>query len=1504
MPSVQISRPGAGEKLYVGTTYLIRWSSSGASNQRLQYSLDNGATFTPIQTGLGSQIQQFSWVIPSGIISDGQNSIPAIVRVVVRDASGNEATAGNNVTISNAEVTSITPNRGPVTGNTPVDIVGQGFAPNCNVKFGNLDGAITQSTPTSIKVNTPAAMAAGTVDVKVKNPNVPGVTVTGGFTYDLPEDSPRIDRIEPIEGPATRSISVVITGANFVRNSTVRFASVNARSVSFDNPGQLTVQTPEAMMPGLARVRVVNPDQRSATREDGFKFNGPPVVSRVDPPEGPRDGGISVSVQGQNFRPGATVRFGNTLAPGTPAVNADGTGITCTLPPGQKGAVAVTVQNPAPDLQSGSRDLAFTYLGPKQEVAARIFSIAPKTVLLDTETMMKVKGRNLKTAIEQGVFAVRGPNQDFATIKMRGLKVEQPPGTQEDIVTFFLTISRPAGLSLAQRVPYYVVASVRPKARADRIFETSRNGQFTLVTNSSPLAFGVTAQLIEGAANMILLSGRNLKGSSVALADRSGKPLPVSFVNDREDLLIAGLTLDDSTPQGTAGAVTLTLLGPNQKPVGAPIPLEVMPGGPSDGDNDVPVARLKPAPGQQVVTMPQGSAGLFAFASGGDGGAWLPGDPIFPLPDVAYVPELLNIAQFAIELVSESLVVPAFGRTNKARVGVFRRVRAVPLVIHLEITLFVVVRVFVFRKGNPFPNAPIGEFNEFASEFPDAFGTYLAFVTTTSLDLNASFLIALVRPDDQIVILLVAGIDFQLTQQDRRLIIRGRVVLGAHIRSIRPLTGAANLLLAAPATGTPPISDPASFLGFFFPTQQGRGCIDWEFKFQFTNTFLDGTPVNPDENESEFVVRVCTEVNPFPGELLKLQIDPPSLLLKSGESAAVTAVDMNGRPSPVPVRFELDAPAQSVAALGPQTATSNSVTLTARRDVEGGGRIRALASTPPGFGLSPSLITAFSFAAATGVSAEIDSASLNVGADRALVIIASPGEGQRLYCDEPIFCKAVAKKGQADVSNRVKWEALHQEVVNLCEFRFGSNSYLVFEEAAAEPQYRIRPRDVSNREGEGFSVDIRASLPGTNADPAVVSIKCKDSDGRLLCRAWENRPKIGAVAQLTQIIAVEGLDLGPTERRQLGYAAANIWRYGRCFRFPYANGFRKPMSLEDGIRSIQDFERTNKDPKTRKRFERFDPNIGSGPINCTECVDYADAVAAAKEIVDDKRSDGEFAVRFKNGSGRPSHAIAFDQAGERNPQQPNAEAIFLRGQGLDDGFVSCHTFRRLKPFVKVQQPAANSVHKTCGPLAVQWQGGGSNQRAEILVNGEVFDLIGFSNPCADATSLSYRIPPTIVPRGQKQVNAIVRVTVDNRCVEPDSEVNDEVRQDVPITIVAPPLSVTVSTPARGQRVNLGATLRITWRSAGSSQQDVLVSFDGGSTFKPITLFPLDCDVAQFEWVVAALVPEGQKEVPAIIRVSVTNVSDLVQNDDRPIIIVVQGRNRRPGGGPRPPVLID
>jgi hypothetical protein len=92
--------------------------------------------------------------------------------------------------------TSITPASGPITGGTPVTIVGTGFASggSFGVTIGGAAATITNVTATSITATTPVH-AAGIVDVVITNNDGLTATGIGAYTYTTP-----ITVIGPITG--------------------------------------------------------------------------------------------------------------------------------------------------------------------------------------------------------------------------------------------------------------------------------------------------------------------------------------------------------------------------------------------------------------------------------------------------------------------------------------------------------------------------------------------------------------------------------------------------------------------------------------------------------------------------------------------------------------------------------------------------------------------------------------------------------------------------------------------------------------------------------------------------------------------------------------------------------------------------------------------------------------------------------------------------------------------------------------------------------------------------------------------------------------------------------------------------------------------------------------------------------------------------------------------------------------------------------------------------------
>src|SRR5258705_320439 len=111
-------------------------------------------------------------------------------------------------------VTSISPNSGPATGGTPVNITGDNFIRATAVRFGGTPAtSFTVNSATSITATSPAG--SGTVDVTVTNSSGNSATgAVGQFTYAA---APTVTSISPNSGPATGGTPVNITGDNFIR---------------------------------------------------------------------------------------------------------------------------------------------------------------------------------------------------------------------------------------------------------------------------------------------------------------------------------------------------------------------------------------------------------------------------------------------------------------------------------------------------------------------------------------------------------------------------------------------------------------------------------------------------------------------------------------------------------------------------------------------------------------------------------------------------------------------------------------------------------------------------------------------------------------------------------------------------------------------------------------------------------------------------------------------------------------------------------------------------------------------------------------------------------------------------------------------------------------------------------------------------------------------------------------------------------------------------------------
>lgn len=196
------------------------------------------------------------------------------VDVTVTNPSGESATLAAAFGYGNAppSVSAISPNSGPTTGGTAVNITGANFILGAVVLFGTAQASsVAVTSPTQIQAVSPAG--SGTIDVIVKNPDGQTGTLSGGFTYSTAAPgAPTISSLSPNSGPD--GSQTLIDGSNFASGATISFGGTAASSVQFVNTNQLAATVP-SIPTGAVDVTVNDPGGASTTLASGFTVTTP-----------------------------------------------------------------------------------------------------------------------------------------------------------------------------------------------------------------------------------------------------------------------------------------------------------------------------------------------------------------------------------------------------------------------------------------------------------------------------------------------------------------------------------------------------------------------------------------------------------------------------------------------------------------------------------------------------------------------------------------------------------------------------------------------------------------------------------------------------------------------------------------------------------------------------------------------------------------------------------------------------------------------------------------------------------------------------------------------------------------------------------------------------------------------------------------------------------------------------------------------------------------------------
>lgn len=153
-------------------------------------------------------------------------------------------------------------------------------------------------------------------------------------------DAPVVSGISPVFGGSDATIGATISGNNFQSGATVKltragFPPIFASGVTVYSSTEIACTFIFSRADkGSYNVVVTNPDGRSDTLTAAFTIgDAPPVIGGVSPSQGTLNETLSLTISGQNFKPGVRVSFirSSTEIICTSPVSADTTKILCNL---------------------------------------------------------------------------------------------------------------------------------------------------------------------------------------------------------------------------------------------------------------------------------------------------------------------------------------------------------------------------------------------------------------------------------------------------------------------------------------------------------------------------------------------------------------------------------------------------------------------------------------------------------------------------------------------------------------------------------------------------------------------------------------------------------------------------------------------------------------------------------------------------------------------------------------------------------------------------------------------------------------------------------------------------------------------------------------------------------------------------------------------------------------------------------------------------------------------
>jgi lysophospholipase L1-like esterase len=247
-----------------------------------------------------------------------------------------------------AQISRLSPARGPSTGHTQITISGSGFTAATAVTFGTHPALDFEVLSDNQILATVPAQPISTQDVRITTPaGVSQVVAPDKYSYVAPP-KPTVTGVTPRSGTTGGGDWVTVYGTGFWGASKVAFGSTSVpiANVVIYSATAMGVKTP-VHAAGVNNVTVTTPGGTSAVvTADRYTFVKPPapVVTQLSQTSGPSTGSYDIEISGENLTQASKVLFGATTAPSVNVWNSNT--IEVTVPAHAAGAVDITVTTP------------------------------------------------------------------------------------------------------------------------------------------------------------------------------------------------------------------------------------------------------------------------------------------------------------------------------------------------------------------------------------------------------------------------------------------------------------------------------------------------------------------------------------------------------------------------------------------------------------------------------------------------------------------------------------------------------------------------------------------------------------------------------------------------------------------------------------------------------------------------------------------------------------------------------------------------------------------------------------------------------------------------------------------------------------------------------------------------------------------------------------------------------------------------------------------------------